>query len=118
MTYLVGPILAIGLLALIVNRLLKKRLRERHAIWWALGAVFALILSLFPAALSAISSFLGFEAPLNFALILAIVVVFLVNIQQSSELTQLEEKVRTLTEQIALLDMQNKQEESEPSENS
>lgn len=113
MTYLVGPILAIGLLALILNRLLKKKLRERHAIWWAVGALFALGLSLFPVALSTLSEFLGFEAPLNFVLILAIVIIFLVNIQQSSELTQLEEKVRTLTEEIALMNMKHRNDSSD-----
>lgn len=105
MTYFIGPALSIGLLALIVWSLLKRNLRERHAIWWGIGAIFALVLSLFPAALESISNFLGFEAPLNLVIICAIAVIFLVSLQHSKELTQLEDKVRVLTEHVARLEM-------------
>lgn len=107
MTYFIGPVLSLGLLVLILFGLLNRKLRERHAIWWALGALVALILSLFPSTLEFISTFLGFEAPLNFVLILATAVIFLVSLQHSRELTELESKVRTLTEHIAMLEMES-----------
>lgn len=105
-TYFVGPVLALALFAIIVVQLLRKRLRERHAVWWAIGALVALVLSLFPGLLVSISSDLGFEAPLNFVLILAITLLLFVNLQHSAELTELEDKVRTLAEKVAELELE------------
>ena len=105
LTYFVGPVLAIALLGSIVLLLMRGRLRERHALWWVLGAVVALVLGLFPALLIGISSFLGFEAPINLVLILSISLLLLVNLQHSSELTALEDRVRTLSERVAELEM-------------
>ena len=106
MTYFVGPILSLALLGIIVVQLLRKRLRERHAVWWAIGALIALVLSLFPSLLVSISSVLGFVAPLNFVLILAITLLLFVNLQHSSELTELEDRVRTLAEKVAELELE------------
>lgn len=105
LTYFIGPLLALALLVMVLAALLRKRLRERHALWWVVGAVLALALSVFPGLLESVSHTLGISAPLNLVFILAITVIFLVNLQQSSELTQLEEKVRTLAEHVAALEM-------------
>lgn len=105
-TYFIGPVLSLVLFAVIVTQLLRKKLRERHAVWWAIGALVALVLSLFPDLLVGVSGFLGFEAPINFVLILAITLMLLVNLQHSSELTDLEDKVRTLAEKIAELELE------------
>lgn len=105
LTYFIGPILAIALIVVVVSQLLRKRLRERHAMWWMAGAFAALIISLFPTLLDGLSAWLGFVAPLNLVLIFAIALVFLVSLQHSSELTELEEKVRVLAEKVAELEM-------------
>lgn len=104
--YFVGPIISIALLSMVLTALLRKRLRERHALWWVIGAFVALIISLFPGLLESTSAALGIEVPLNLAFIFAITLVFLVSLQHSSELTALEEKVRTLAEHVAELEMQ------------
>lgn len=104
-TYLVGPILSLILVGVIVSALLRKKLRERHAGWWLFGALVALILSLFPSLLEDVSRTLGVVAPLNLAFVLAIAVIFFVSLQHSAELTRLEERVRTLAEHVAELEM-------------
>lgn len=73
--------------------------------WWVIGAFIALVLSLFPGLLVSMSGVLGFEAPLNFVLILAIALMLLVNLQHSAELTDLENKVRTLAEKVTELEL-------------
>lgn len=105
-TYFIGPVLSLALFAVIVTQLLRKKLRERHAVWWAIGALVALVLSLFPDLLVGVSGFLGFEAPINFVLILAITLMLLVNLQHSAELTELEDRVRTLAEKVAALELE------------
>lgn len=104
-TYFVGPVLSVALFAIIVVQLLRKRLRERHAVWWAIGALIVLMLSVFPGLLVTLSGLLGFEAPLNFVLILAITLLLFVNLQHSAELTELEDRVRTLAEKVAELEL-------------
>ncbi|MDH6531776.1 hypothetical protein M2119_000013 [Aurantimicrobium minutum] len=107
MTYFIGPILSIALIAIIVTQLMRKRLRERHALWWAIGAITTLFLSIFPGILLNLSSWLGFVAPLNLVLILGLALMLLVNLQHSAELTDLENKVRTLAEEIAELKLED-----------
>lgn len=116
LSYFVGPLLALALLVVVLTALLQKRLRERHALWWVIGTLIALVLSIFPGLLTSISHALGISVPLNLVFIFAITVVFLVNLQQSAELTQLEEKVRTLAEHVAVLEMQ--QDNAKPIEKS
>lgn len=104
-SYFIGPVVALLLLAAVVWALMTRRLRERHALWWVIGAVIALIVSLFPSLLESASATLGIEVPLNLAFVFAIALIFLVSLQHSAELTSLEEKVRTLAEHVAELEM-------------
>lgn len=99
---------SILLLFVLFDMLRRGRLRERHIAWWLIGGFVALVLSLFPQLLSGFSSFLGFEVPANLIFFVTIGLLFLVNIQTSSELTALEEKTRTLAERVALLELNAK----------
>jgi len=101
--YVVGIAVSLVILLTVVQMLRHGRLRERHAIWWLIAAVIVLLITIFPSTLAAVSAFLGVEVPLNLSLFLAVGVLALLALQHSSELTGLEEKVRTLTEEIALL---------------
>jgi hypothetical protein len=101
--YAVGIAVSLIILLTVLQMLRHGRLRERHAIWWLIAAVFVLIITIFPSTLAAVSSFLGVEVPLNLSLFLAVGVLALLALQHSSELTSLEDTVRTLTEEIALL---------------
>lgn len=107
LSYFIGPLVSLGLLTMVVIALLRRNLRERHALWWVIGALLALILSIFPDLLEGLSSSLGVAVPLNLVFILAIAIIFLVSLQHSKELTRLEEKVRTLTEQVTMLEMKS-----------
>lgn len=101
--YAVGIAVSLIILLTVVQMLRHGRLRERHAIWWLIAAVLVLIVTIFPVTLSSVSAFLGVEVPLNLSLFLAVGVLALLALQLSAELTGLEDKVRTLTEEIALL---------------
>lgn len=116
LTYFIGPVLALALLVLVLTALLQKRLRERHALWWVIGAIVALALSVFPGLLETVSHSIGIAVPLNLVFILAFAVIFLVSLQHSSELTRLEEKVRTLAEHVAELEMPGSAAHSHPNE--
>jgi len=97
---------AIFLLAVVLQMLRRRRLRERHAIWWMLAGVLALVAGIFPGTVTAIADFLGIEVPLNLVFFTSIIILFVVNLQHAAELTALESKTRILAEKVALLEME------------
>jgi hypothetical protein len=104
-SYVLGIVASLLVLVVVVELLRRRRLRERHAIWWFIAGVLALIVSIFPGTLIWISRLLGVEVPTNLVFFVSIAILFLVCLQASSELTQLESKTRRLAEQSALLEL-------------
>lgn len=103
-SYLLGIAAALLVLISVFEMLRRGKLRERHTIWWILAGGIGLVVGVFPGILEAASRALGVEVPVNLVFFLGIVVLFLVCLQQSSELTSSEERTRTLAEQTALLE--------------
>jgi hypothetical protein len=104
-SYIFGIAVAVVILVAVVELLRRRLLRERHAIWWLVAGVAALVFGLFPPALNWVSRLLGVEIPTNLIFFLSIATLFLVGLQHSAELTRLESKTRTLAEQIALQEL-------------
>ena len=104
-TYILGIIAAAGAFVYIVDLLRRGRLRERHAVLWLFAALAALIVSIAPGILVSAADALGVDVPVNLMFFVAIVVLFLVSIQHSTELTKIEEQNRKLVETVALLEM-------------
>ena len=104
-SYLLGILAALLILAVVIEMLRRHRLRERHATWWLFAGGLALIVGIFPASLVGAAKLLGVELPVNLVFFVALIILFLVCLQQSSELTSLEAKTRTLVEQAALQDL-------------
>jgi hypothetical protein len=102
--YLLGIAAALLILIVVIELLRRGKLRERHTIWWLIAGVLSLIVAVFPSILDGLSSLLGIDIPVNLVFFVGIVVLFLVCIQQSTELTRTEERTRTLAERVALLD--------------
>lgn len=90
---------------IVIEMLRRRRLRERHAIWWLVAGLFAILISVFPGLLSAAASTLGFAVPVNLVFFVSFFVLFLVALQHSSELTQFENHNRALLERIILLEL-------------
>jgi len=108
-SYVLGIVASLLVLVVVVELLRRRRLRERHAIWWFVAGVLALIVSVFPSVLIWISAVVGVEVPTNLVFFVSIAILFLVCLQASSELTELESKTRRLAEQSALLELRIEQ---------
>jgi hypothetical protein len=106
-TYFLEVIASAGVLVYIAALLRKERLKERHAVWWLAAGTIALVFSVFPTIPTSIAESLGFQLPTNFLFFVSIVLLFLVAIQTATELTNLEEKTRTLAEKVAVLELKN-----------
>ena len=105
-SYVFGVISALLILIVVVEMLRRRRLRERHAAWWFLAGVLALIAGVFPMTLAWAATLIGVTVPVNLVFFVSIAILFLVCLQHSSELTQLESKTRTLAERIAILELE------------
>lgn len=101
--YIFGILAACLVLGLVIELLRRRRLRERHAMWWLLVGTATLIFAIFPSLLETIADALGFELPVNLVFFMALFTLFLVALQHSSELTFQEARNRRLAEEIALL---------------
>lgn len=104
-TYILGVVSALITLGVVIEMLRRRRLRERHAVWWLVAGTLALIIGVFPSTLIWAARLIGVEVPLNLVFFVSVAVLVLVCIQHSAELTDLEAKTRTLAETAALLDM-------------
>jgi hypothetical protein len=102
-TYLTGILVALVILVTVVQMMRHGRLRERHAIWWLVGGILILIVTIFPATLEFVAGVLGVAIPINLSLFLAVGVLALLALQHCSEITSHEKKLRVLTEEVALL---------------
>jgi hypothetical protein len=103
LSHVIGIGAAALTLIVVIEMLRRRRLRERHAIWWLVAGILALIIGIFPSVLEWVSDLVGIELPVNLIFFVSIAVLFFVCIQSSSELTSLEEKTRILAEETALL---------------
>jgi hypothetical protein len=100
-TYIFGILAALLALLAIIELLRRSTLRERHAVWWLVGGILALILAIFPQLLTWAARALHVAVPANLVFFIAIVLLFLVSLQYGAELTRIEDKLRTLAERTA-----------------
>ncbi|HEY5223790.1 MAG TPA: DUF2304 domain-containing protein [Microbacteriaceae bacterium] len=111
-SYIFGILASLITLAVVIEMLRRRRLRERHAIWWLIAGLLALVVSVFPATLVWAANVVGVQVPTNLVFFVSIAILFLVCIQHSAELTKLEEQTRTLAERVALQEMRIRHAES------
>lgn len=108
-SYIFGIAAAVLTLAVVIEMLRRRRLRERHAVWWIVAGVLALIIGVFPQVLVWAAGIIGIEVPTNLVFFVSLIILFLVCIQHSAELTDLEDKSRVLAEHVALLELRVEQ---------
>jgi len=91
------------LVVFLVVLLRTRRLREKYAVTWIVVGVGVAVLGAFPGAVEGLARLVGVQTPSNLIFALALIVLLLVCIQLSAEITTLEEETRTLVEEVALL---------------
>jgi hypothetical protein len=99
--FAVGACLALVVFLVVLLR--TRRLREKYAIAWLVVGIGICVFGAFPGTVAALARLVGVQTPSNLLFALASIVLLLVCIQLSSEITTLEEETRTLTEEVALL---------------
>jgi hypothetical protein len=105
-TLTLGLIGSLVTLSLLFEMMRRKRLREKYAVFWALVALVTLTIAAFPGLLTAAADALGVTVPSNLLFFGASMLLLVVSVQHSSELGRLEERTRTLAEEVGLLQME------------
>ncbi len=101
--YVFAVVLTVVLLVLLFFLMRRRRIREKYAAVWIAMALAVVVLGAFPRLAVWLASLAGVQTPANLVFALAFVVLLLVCIQLSVEVSNLEEETRTLAEEIALL---------------
>ena len=78
-------------------------LKEKYAVLWLLVAGIGLVFAVVPGLLDWLGSALGIGAPVNLLFFVLGVVLVLVSVQLSYELSRHEARIRRLAEEVALL---------------
>jgi hypothetical protein len=104
-SYFLGIAAALITLGVVVEMMRRRRLRERHAIWWLIAGILALVVGVFPSTLAWAASVVGVAVPTNLIFFVSVAILFLVCIQNSSELTKLEAQTRLLAEKVTLQEL-------------
>lgn len=83
-------------------------LKEKYAVLWLFFAGTALFLAVFPNVLNELSALIGVAAPVNLLFFVTIVLLVLVAVQLSYELSRHEARIRRLAEEVALLEQRTR----------
>ncbi len=96
-------VVAVLLLAALFWLLRTQRLREKYSVLWFAVIVGVVLLTFVPAITGWLTGLVGVTTPINLVFILAFLVLLVVCIQLSIEISTLEESARTVAEEVALL---------------
>lgn len=94
---------AVGSTLFILRLLRHRQLRGKYALLWTTMGVFLLVLALFPGLLTTVADRLGIYYPPALFLVVAIGFLLVVVIHFSWEMSRMEDRTRTLAEELALL---------------
>ena len=83
-------------------------LKEKYAVLWLFFAGTALFLAVFPSVLTEVSALIGVAAPVNLLFFVTIVLLVLVAVQLSYELSRHEARIRRLAEEVALIEQRTR----------
>jgi hypothetical protein len=109
-----GLIGSIVVLVAIVEMMRRHRLREKYAVIWFFVAAGVLTLAVFPGLLTGTAALLGVQVPVNLLFFAGSLVLLVLTLQHSYELGRLEEKTRTLAEELALLRLEVARQRNRP----
>jgi hypothetical protein len=94
---------AVILLGIIAELLRRRQLREKYTVLWMGVGLIVVVLGFFPGLLNGLSNAVGVASGASLVLFLGVVFLLLVCIHLSWESSRLEEKTRTLAEEVALI---------------
>ena len=105
-TIILGLLGSTTTLVVLFEMLRRHRLREKYAVFWAIVAILTILGAALPVILDRAAAMVGVAVPATLLVCVASMLLLVVSVQHSSELGRLEERGRTLAEELALLQME------------
>lgn len=96
-------VLAVIILALVLDLLRRKKIREKYAALWLVVGAAITVLGAFPQLLRIASELVGVSVPSNLLFALGILFMLGVLLHLSVEISSVEDETRTLAEEVAIL---------------
>lgn len=93
---------AVLLMAFMMRKIRQSKLKIEYIVFWFIFSGVLVIIGAFPQTISWISNILGFQAPINLAYLVIIFVLIVKLFFNTLQLSALENKVDSLTQQIAI----------------
>ena len=97
----------------ILKKIRQSKLQIEYAIFWIVFSVILLIFSVFPFLVALVTRLIGMELPVNFIFLLFILILILKAFFQTIETSALENKVRNLTQRLAIEEKDRQEELAE-----
>jgi hypothetical protein len=94
---------SIVILISVVELIRRNRLKEKYSLLWLFSSVVMLFFSISRRSLESISLFVGIQYPPSFIFILAFLFLIAINIHFSTVISELSEKNKDLSQEVALL---------------
>lgn len=102
-TRLVIAAIGLTLFGFVLDRIRRRRMRIEYSVLWFVMALGALLLAVLPDVFDAMARALGIDYPPALYFLGAILVLFLLLLHVSAELTRLRSQQKTLIQEISLL---------------
>lgn len=97
----------------ILKRIRQAKLQIEYAIFWLIFAGILIVFSLFPNLIALFTNLVGMQLPVNFIFLFFIFVLMLKLFFTTIELSTLENKLKDLTQEIALMEKERSDKEKE-----
>jgi hypothetical protein len=103
---------AVATIAVMVRLVRRRRLKEKYAALWLVVAAGVGLVAVLPQTLGGAATLLGVRTPSNLLFFVSSLVLLVISVQLSTEVSQLEEETRSLAEEMALLRLMVEQREA------
>jgi len=95
--------------------LIRKKINEKNTLVWLGCAIIILVLAVNPKLLDRMAAFIGIDYPPALLFLLSVLVLLMLNLYQSIQISVLHDKMKELTQYIALRDAQKGQQDNKSS---
>ena len=102
-SYILGLVAAVGTTVFVVEMLRRGILREKYAVLWLFVSAGLMVFAVFPGLLRWLADLVGVALPSNLLFLMAAILLLLVSVQLSYEVSRAEARTRRLAEEVALL---------------
>lgn len=109
MLRLVLVVVSIVTFMIMIKRIRQAKVQIETSLFWIVFAAVLLLISVFPEIAFFATDLLGIQAPVNFVFLFVIFVLLVHQFFNSIKLSQLENKIKDLTQELAVRELRSKE---------